>query len=107
MKKTHFEELYSEILFTDRYEKDKIIFWYLSQYGLREMFLDDIIDKVDGMFQINDPYSEVYKVIEIPIYNIYVVTHKTELLMDRRSGYQGNKELTLPDLETTFGFEIY
>ncbi|KKN83015.1 hypothetical protein LCGC14_0302670 [marine sediment metagenome] len=100
-KKTQFEELYSEILYTDRYDTEKIIFWYLGKVGLHKMFLKEIYNKRGNFFTIDDPFAMFFKLVEIPIYNIYVVTHGDKIILDRRASYQGNK-----NLDTLIGYSM-
>lgn len=100
--KTKFEELYSKILYTDEYEKDKVIFWFLNKDELKDIFLDDIMEVQEGMFLINKAKYYTDKVFEpvlIPFYRIYLVTYRDQILLDRRSSYKGKVELELPDLD--------
>lgn len=98
--KTEFEELYSEIVHTDHFDKEKIRFWFVNKYGLAPFTLDNIIDRVDGMFQIfryemvNG--NEQYREREIPPHTIRVITLDKEIIFDRRYSYQGEKNLELP-----------
>lgn len=94
--KTQFEELYSEILYTQNFDHNKIIFWYLGETGLKTLQLNDIEEKDESLFVIADYSNGIYSRKYIPIYRIYVVSYGPKLLMDRRIGYKGTKNMDLP-----------
>ena len=95
--KTAFEELFSLIMFTDKYDGSLITFWYLGDHKLQPLFVVDIIEKVNKGFNINSYKDGEYELIWIPIQNIYVVTYNNTYLLDRRAGYQGKHNMDLPE----------
>ena len=108
-KKTEFEELWSKIRYTETYEKDKILLWYTHNGKLK----DTDYWEVDQLKQISKTLLNIgryneggnYESVEIPTRNIYVITYKYNIIFDRRDGYKGNADLTLPPLRELFNFD--
>ncbi len=100
--KTQLEELWSKIVHSDAYlVSENIIFWYLGDLKLNELFLDDVIEKIDGGFTINSEKNKDFEPIWIPNHKVYVVTYGNEVLMDRRNDTNRamniGADFTIPD----------
>jgi len=91
-KKTEFEELYSEIIHTDHYNKTLVKFMYLNDEGLSVFRPDEILKYEDKMFTI-DNGDRNNNMIEIPTYRIYVVLYNQQVILNRIRGYNGKIDL--------------
>lgn len=93
--KTEFEEFWSKIM-NPHYEIEvpQIKFWYLDAFKLNYFTPMDIVEKEGKNFHIirlRDDYERIL----VPMTNIYVVTCRDIVLMDRREHYHGNPEYDL------------
>ncbi len=96
MKKTEFEELWSEIKYTDRYDTDEIYFYFEDQEGLLELPYCDVVKRNGKWLTINKNLNDDYELAEIPEHIIWVVMYEDSIIFDRRKNYQGKKDLSLP-----------
>lgn len=102
MVKTKFEDLWSEINYTDRYDKERIMLWYLNNGRLKELFVIEVEEKDPDsksfwINTINDEIGEFERIL-VPIRNILVITYGNIIILDRRGSYQGNANTELSEV---------
>ena len=87
MVKMKFSEVYSDVLYSGRYDPKDVILHYESDGVMKEAKFSDIVEKINSLLVIKRKkyVSEFnfYEDVDIPIHRVKKITHNDRVLMDR------------------------